>query len=151
LVRADEQVLVGLPDTVWFPRHGYRLLPEEGLSFLCFPVDRPELFDAVVSDDTGRVQAIQVKQSQASSDWIWGAFKLSGALLGELHALWCARGRRDPYVGTLVNEYLERGGSALAVKAGSQYFDVGTLDGYRHAMHLLGDVPQPLEARGAEP
>jgi dTDP-glucose pyrophosphorylase len=140
LIRPEEQVLVGLPDTVWFPLEGYRLLPEDGLSFLCFPVARPELFDAVVSDAQGRVEEVQVKQPGASSHWVWGAFRLTGAILTELYALWCTRTPRDPYFGTLVNEYLRRGGSARAVRAGSQYFDVGTIDGYRHAMHLLGDM-----------
>jgi glucose-1-phosphate thymidylyltransferase len=108
LVRPEEPVLVGLPDTVWFPEDGYRLLDSDGLSFLCFPVDRPELFDAVVSDGAGRVQEIQVKQADASSRWVWGAFRLSGAVLAELHALWMTREPRDPYFGTLVNEYLRR-------------------------------------------
>ena len=50
-------------------------LPEGGLSFLLFPVQRPELFDAVVTDETGRVQEIQVKRPDAVSSWIWGAFR----------------------------------------------------------------------------
>lgn len=146
LVRDEEPVLVGLPDTVWFPAHGYRLLPPTGLSFLCFPVDRPELFDAVVSDATGRVREIEVKRAGASSNWVWGAFKLDGATLHELHALWCAREPRDPYLGTLVNAYLARGGSASALKAGEEYFDVGTVDGYRRAVQSLGAMLPAVQA-----
>ena len=44
---ADEPVLVGLPDTVWFPDDALARLPCDGLSFLLFPVDQPALFDAV--------------------------------------------------------------------------------------------------------
>src|SRR5256885_1897786 len=58
-VGEDEPVLVGLPDTVWFPEDGFCYLDDDVLSFLLFPVERPELFDAVVTDDHGRVQEIQ--------------------------------------------------------------------------------------------
>src|SRR6185436_13877062 len=30
LIRPDDQVLVGLPDTIWFPEHGLRFLDDEG-------------------------------------------------------------------------------------------------------------------------
>jgi dTDP-glucose pyrophosphorylase len=137
LITPDEEVLVGLPDTVWFPADGLSALDGPGLTFLLFPVDRPELFDAVITDDHGRVLEVQVKQENASSSWIWGAFKLDGAVLAELFELWCERDRRDPYIGTLVNEYIERGGEVTAVKSGEAYVDVGTLDGYRLAIDLL--------------
>ncbi|WP_437951284.1 sugar phosphate nucleotidyltransferase [Sorangium sp. So ce296] len=136
-IQPEEEVLVGLPDTVWFPEHGLRALDGGGLSFLLFPVDHPELFDAVVTDEKGRVLEIQVKQRDARSQWVWGAFKLTGAVMRELHDLWCERGQTDPYIGTLVNEYLARGGSARAVRAGEAYVDVGTLHGYREAIQLL--------------
>jgi glucose-1-phosphate thymidylyltransferase len=137
LIGEDEQVLVGLPDTLWFPEHGLRLLDDAGLSFLLFPVDRPELFDAVTTDDQGRVLSIEVKQGAPSSSWIWGAFKIRGAVLRALFRLWRERDQADVYLGTLVNAYLARGGAARGVRAGSAYVDVGTLHGYREAMALL--------------
>ena len=54
-------------------------------------------------------------------------------------ALWIARGRTDEYFGTLVNAYLAEGGTALGVRAGAAYVDVGTLNGYRAAMALLAE------------
>jgi dTDP-glucose pyrophosphorylase len=137
LIRPDEYVLVGLPDTVWFPEDALNTLDHHGLSFLLFPVEHPELFDAVMTDEQGRVVEIQVKQEGARSSWIWGAFKLRGDVLFELFELWCQREPRDPYFGTLVNAYLEQGGSATAVCAGEAYVDVGTIDGYRQAIDLL--------------
>jgi dTDP-glucose pyrophosphorylase len=137
LVREDEPVLVGLPDTIWFPEDGYTQLPDGELSFLLFPVAQPELFDAVIADDDGRVREIQVKQQDPGSHWIWGGFRLSGRVLAQLHALWLERERRDAYVGTLVNEYIARGGRVSSVKAGESYFDVGTVDGYRRAIQVL--------------
>jgi hypothetical protein len=91
-----------------------------------------------VADHVGRVREVQVKQKGASSSWVWGAFRLPGRVLEDLHGLWLARDRKDAYVGTLVNEYIARGGHVTAVRAGKTYFDVGTLDGYREAMRLLG-------------
>ena len=49
--RRDEPVIVGLPDTLWFPIDGLRALPMTSASFLLFPVEHPELFDAVRHDE----------------------------------------------------------------------------------------------------
>ncbi|HWH72566.1 MAG TPA: sugar phosphate nucleotidyltransferase, partial [Candidatus Sulfotelmatobacter sp.] len=148
LIAPEEQVVIGLPDTIWFPENGLCALPDEVLSFLLFPVDRPEFFDAVVADGAGRVLEIQVKQRSATSNWIWGAFKMPGRVLRELFELWNERERSDEYIGTLVNAYLTRGGEARAVRAGHSYVDIGTLHGYRSAINLLStrareELPAP--------
>jgi dTDP-glucose pyrophosphorylase len=137
LIRDDEAVIVGLPDTIWYPEDALAQLPDDRLSFLCFPVGDPSQFDAVVSDSRGRVTAIQVKDEAATSTWVWGAFKLPGRTLRELATLWREPGRGDTYVGTLVNAWLARGGEASAVHAGEAYVDVGTLHGWRDAVRLL--------------
>jgi dTDP-glucose pyrophosphorylase len=105
-----------------------------------FPVDHPEFFDAVVTDADGRVLRIDVKKRDAGSSWVWGAFKMPGSVLHELYALWRKRERSDEYIGSLVNAYLAGGGEAHAVPAGEVYVDVGTLNGYREAMRVLGEV-----------
>jgi glucose-1-phosphate thymidylyltransferase len=139
VVGGDEDVIVGLPDTVWFPAAALRALPGADLSFLLFPVEHPEFFDAVVLDGD-RVTEIQVKQRNASSKWIWGAFRMSARGFRELQALWNERDRCDEYFGTLVNAYLAAGGHGNGVKAGESYVDVGTIDGYRTAMALLAET-----------
>jgi dTDP-glucose pyrophosphorylase len=136
-IAPEELVLVGLPDTIWFPLDGYTALPDDGLSFLLFPVAQPQFFDAVVTDRDGRVEEIEVKQKEPRSHWVWGGFKLTGAILHELHALWREPDRGDEYFGTLVNAWLARGGRARGVRAGDAYVDVGTLHGYRAALQLL--------------
>jgi glucose-1-phosphate thymidylyltransferase len=151
LIAPDAPVLVGLPDTIWFPEDALTDLPDDRVSFVLFPVERPELFDAVQVDAVGRVRAIEVKQARPSSRWVWGAFKLPGATLHEWHALWRQRGMQDEYIGTLVNAWLAQGGAAWGVAAGESYVDVGTLHGYREAMRLLeARPPLPLSpmARG---
>jgi dTDP-glucose pyrophosphorylase len=132
-----DDVLVGLPDTVWFPESGFRCLPERSFSFLLFPVDRPELFDRVLSDAQGRVREVQVKTPEASTKWVWGAFRVPALDLESLHQLWLERCREDQYIGTLVNEYIRRGAVVNAVRSGERYVDVGTLHGYREAVKLL--------------
>jgi len=150
-VHPAEPVLVGLPDTIWLPVDAFSRLPSDKLGFLTFPVARPELFDAVVSDDAGRVREIQVKREGAESNWIWGAFGMPGAVLHELYRLWRRRRERDEYIGTLVNAYLATGGEAVAVPAGTDYVDVGTLGGYREAMRLLADAAPPTGASRIAP
>jgi dTDP-glucose pyrophosphorylase len=137
VLQPDEEVLIGLPDTVWFPVDGYTQLASDELSFLLFKVDQPSLFDAVVTDAHGRVEEIQVKAAEPRSEWVWGAFRMPSRVFRELHGLW--QGRADEYVGTLVNEYLRRGGRARGVPAGQVYYDVGTLQGYRAAIASLAD------------
>lgn len=137
LIHPDEPVALGLPDTIWFPQDALRALPEGRLAFLLFPVEAPEQFDVVVTDAGGRVTAIEVKPAAPSSNWIWGAFKMPGRVFHALHALWLERDRRDEYIGTLVNAWIERGGEAVGVRAGRSYVDVGTLHGYREALRLL--------------
>ncbi len=139
LIHPEESVVIGLPDTVWSPEDGLAHLPEDCLSFLLFPVERPELFDAVVTDENGAVLEIQVKKPGATSRWIWGAIKMPGRVLHQLHALWCRPERRDEYMGTLVNAWLAEGGSAKGFRVGEGYVDVGTLHGYRSALRLLED------------
>ena len=136
-VAPGDDVLVGLPDTIWFPRNGFAQLPSRAFSFLLFPVDRPQLFDAVVTDDAGGVREVQVKQPDASTKWVWGAFKLPAEELADLHQLWQRRSRQDQYIGTLVNAHLSHGGKVGAVLRGEKYVDVGTLHGYREAVRLL--------------
>jgi len=143
LIGLDEPVLVGLPDTVWFPKAALADLPDEGLAFLLFPVDEPHRFDAVVLDAHDRVIAIDVKTRAARSRWIWGAFRLTGRTLHALHALWLARERRDEYFGGLVNAWIAQGGVARGLRAGARYIDVGTFDGYREAMKMLDETGAP--------
>ncbi|MBV9489051.1 MAG: nucleotidyltransferase family protein [Verrucomicrobia bacterium] len=138
LIPESETVLIGLPDTVWFPADGYRKLPAGTLSFLLFPVKSPWNFDVVNTGARDEVQNIQVKDPQASNPWVWGAIKMAGHVYHALHRLWHERQYQDEYLGTLVNEWLARGGKAVGIRAGTQYLDVGTIEGFHEACGLLG-------------
>lgn len=149
LIHPEEPVVVGLPDTIWFPADALRALPADGLSFLLFPVEHPELFDAVVADEHGRVSRIEVKSRDARTRWVWGAFRMPGRIYHELHDFWRSRGASDEYVGTLVNAWLAQGGEAVGIRAGEAYVDVGTLHGYREAVRLLGSSSDLADCRAS--
>ena len=72
---------------------------------------------------------------------------MPSAIFQELFDLWCARERRDEYIGTLVNAWLYRGGQARGIRAGHAYVDVGTLHGYREAIRLLSTGPPNVYCR----
>lgn len=136
----DDWVHIGLPDTIWFPEDALRQLPDADFSLLLFPVERPELFDAVEFDDAGSVVRVHVKQSPAVTSWIWGAMKLRGRVLRRLAELWKEPERGDEYLGTLINAYIEGGGVVRAFATGRAYVDVGTVNGFREATRLLEAV-----------
>lgn len=147
-IHETEPVIIGLPDTIWHPEDALTHLPNGDLSFLLFPVERPELFDAVSIDEKGWVERIHVKEENVSTHWIWGAIKMPGFIFHALHELWQMRECRDEYIGTLVNAWIEEGGHARGICAGSSYIDTGTLLGYRAAMHLLNESQSQLNNDG---
>jgi dTDP-glucose pyrophosphorylase len=135
LISPEEEVSIGLPDTIWFPEDALAHLPAGELSMLLFPVANPERFDSVITDESNAVTQVRVKSQEIKTNWIWGAFRMPGHILRALHDLW--KDRRDEYLGTLINEYLARGNRAYGYKTGEAYVDVGTLNGYREALRLL--------------
>ena len=136
-MRDDEDVLIGLPDTVWFPIDGFSLLPAGELSFLLFPVGEPGALRRGGHQLAARWLRSRSKPLSPDSNWVWGAFRMPAQVFRALHALWAEADRGDEYVGTLINAYLARGGHAIGVRAGERYFDVGTIEGYRAAIDAL--------------
>jgi glucose-1-phosphate thymidylyltransferase len=72
---------------------------------------------------------------------------MSASGFRDLQTLWEQRSRTDEYFGTLVNSYLGAGGSAIGIKAGEAYVDVGTINGYRTAIALLAASQDGVEHR----
>ena len=145
--RAHDHVLLGLPDTIWFPENAYRTALERDrgadVSLICFPVLDPSQFDAVVSDDHGYVEQVEVKLKAASSHWIWGAVTTTGPAFQALKLLWESRHREDEYLGHLLNAFIAAGNIVRATHVGEIYMDVGTLQGYHAAQDFLRAHNQP--------
>ena len=146
--RPHDSVLIGLPDTIWFPENGYRQAlsaiehTQAEVGLLLFPVTNPQAFDAVVSDDFGYVREVEVKRADAHSHWIWGAVTTTGRALHDLKLLWESRHREDEYLGYLLNAYIAAGNVVRSIAAGEIYMDVGTLDGYHQALNFLRSHPR---------
>ncbi|HLK33422.1 MAG TPA: sugar phosphate nucleotidyltransferase [Terriglobales bacterium] len=151
--RPHSQVLIGLPDTIWFPENGYRSAldahPEADINLVLFPAADPSAFDAVVCDQLNYVQRVEVKKTNAHSHWIWGAVTATGQAFHALKLLWEARHREDLFLGDLLNAYISAGNTVRATHTGELYMDVGTLEGYRMAQDFLRgltEVPLPKAA-----
>jgi dTDP-glucose pyrophosphorylase len=112
-VAPEDRVLIGLPDTVWFPDEALNDLPWDRLALLLFPVEDPEHHDAVVTGSDGAVLDVQVQRAEPG------------------------RERRDQHLGTLFKAYIESGGDVAGIPAGEAYVDIGTIGGYRDALVLL--------------
>ncbi len=138
-VRHDEHVLIGLPDTIWFPENAFRAPVEQGsdVNLVLFPVANPSAFDAVLCDERGRVERVVVKQPNPGSQWIWGAVTASGRAFHDLRMLWDSRHREDEFLGDLLNAYIAAGNQVHATANGEHYMDVGTMEGYHNAQDYL--------------
>jgi glucose-1-phosphate thymidylyltransferase len=138
--RGHDHVLIGLPDTIWFPENAYTPaldLEQADVNLVLFPVRDPTVFDSVVCDEQGYVREVQVKKITASSNWIWGAVVAAGESLHRLKLLWESRHRGDEYLGDLLNAFIAAGNMVRGRYCGELYMDVGTLEGYRNAQDCL--------------
>jgi dTDP-glucose pyrophosphorylase len=147
-VRSDEPVLIGLPDTIWFPENAFHASVDHGpgVNLVLFPVENPSAFDAVLCDESGLVERVEVKQPNPGSHWIWGAVTASGRVFQDLRMLWESRHREDEYLGHLLNAYIAAGNQVHATANGEHYMDVGTMEGYHNAQdYLRARSRQPTE------
>jgi glucose-1-phosphate thymidylyltransferase len=138
--RQHDRVLIGLPDTIWFPENAYLpALTSDGAdcNLVLFPVQDPSAFDAVVCDELGYVKQVEVKSKAARSNWIWGAVTATGDAFHRLKLLWDSRHHGDEYLGDLLNAFIGAGNVVRGRFSGELYMDVGTLEGYRNAQDYL--------------
>lgn len=141
-ITAEETVLIGLPDTVWYPRDGYQRAGRDQVHLITFPVSDPEEFDAVIpavgtenpARSEGRVARIEVKSPAGRSHRIWGAITAPGAAVLGLAELWRQRGCQDQYLGHLLNAWIEAGHTVSYDCTGTHYRDIGTPAGYVRAL-----------------
>lgn len=141
-----ERVLIGLPDTIWFPENAYLLAMEAllGINLVLFPVLEPSAFDAVVCDSFGYVTRVEVKKKGAQSHWIWGAVAATGQAFHALKLLWESRHREDVFLGDLLNAFIEAGNVVRGTYSGENYMDVGTVEGY----HIAQDFLRAIRPKG---
>jgi glucose-1-phosphate thymidylyltransferase len=144
-----ELVLIGLPDTIWFPSDAYAKVPADSVHLITFPVPDPEHFDAVIVDQPGQVAEVQVKRAGAANRRVWGAITMPAHDMRGLFRLWQERQCRDEYLGHLFNAWIERGNRVTCDEIGESYLDVGTLEGYRRALAELHQAEEALQEAAA--
>jgi dTDP-glucose pyrophosphorylase len=145
-VRQHDHILIGLPDTVWFPENAYHPALNSTMAdvnLVLFPVDRPSVFDAVICDPHSFVRKCEVKVPKPQSNWIWGAITVTAEAFHGLKLLWEARHREDEYLGTLLNAYIEAGNAVRGHFIGETYIDVGTMEGFHRAQDFLRAQVRP--------
>ena len=138
--RRHDAVLLGLPDTIWFPENSFHHaldFARADVNLVLFPVAEPSAFDSVVCDEHGFVTRVDVKVAAPETQWIWGAVTATGEAFRELRLLWEARHRADEYLGHLLNASIAAGNAVRGCAVGETYMDVGTLEGYRAAQDFL--------------
>ncbi len=145
-VHGNERVLIGLPDTIWFPENAFLPAMEAlmGINLVLFPVLDASAFDAVVCDSFGYVTRVEVKQPKPQSHWIWGAVAANSQAFHALKLLWESRHREDVFLGDLLNAFIEAGNIVRGTYSGENYMDVGTIEGY----HVAQDFLRALNTRG---
>ncbi|MGH9481454.1 MAG: sugar phosphate nucleotidyltransferase [Terriglobales bacterium] len=132
--RPDEAVLIGLPDTVWYPRAAYARSLDKPAHLITFPVAHPEEFDAVVAGAGDRVARVEVKQPGPPARRVWGAMHFAGSEFHALCAFWRQRGQRDQYLGDLLNAWIASGREVTFDCQGTHYWDIGSPAGYARAL-----------------
>lgn len=138
--RQHDLVLIGLPDTVWFPENAYYPALLQGsaeVNLVLFPVKDPSAFDAVLCDPQNFVTKVEVKVPVPQSNWIWGAITATGESIRSLKLLWEARHREDEYFGTLLNAFIDAGNTVRGHHVGETYIDIGTMEGFHCAQDFL--------------
>jgi glucose-1-phosphate thymidylyltransferase len=125
----DDTVLVDLPDAIWEPVDGFRLLlgalgPGTDVVLATFRSAEPERGDVVEVDADDRVTAVHVKSPEPPGNEVWGAVAARAAALGAL------RSHAQP--GNLFDE-LAREGRVHAVRFPGEFLDIGTKEALARA------------------
>jgi dTDP-glucose pyrophosphorylase len=136
LLRPDDELYFGLPDTGWFPRDGYTLLSAHAGAVVLglFDTGTPERFDSVAVGEGGRIESVHVKVQHPRSPWTWGIGKIRVSAVPALRA--SAEAAATPFFGDAVHVYASRH-PAYAVNCPGRYLDIGRMEDYRAAEAFL--------------
>lgn len=126
---ADDTVLLDLPDSIWEPVDGFRLLlaaltPGTDVVLGTFRSAEPERGDVVEADADDRATAVHVKSPEPPGAEVWGAV---AARAGALSGL-----TRHSHPGELFDE-LAREGRVHAVRFPGEFLDIGTKEALARA------------------
>jgi glucose-1-phosphate thymidylyltransferase len=143
-LHADDLVLIGFPDTIWYPTDGFRRLvalvahEDVDVALGLFRTQDLRRSDVVVCDGE-RVTAIAVKPAEPPTDVIWGCAAAHAGALSNIASA------ESP--GEFFNR-LSRLGRVRGLLLSDLWIDAGTPDGLQAARRLIGrrgaaDVRRP--------
>jgi len=156
----DATVLLGMPDTIFWPYDAYgRLLSmhrrlDADLCLGVFPTDQPERFSVVSMDDDGRVRSVTDKPAQSALRNTWG-IACWGSAFTELLNTSLADARPSGKELVLADVFQRAVDEGLAVYgqfyADGTYIDIGVAQDLYEAIRRFSafDVPTQESTAGA--
>lgn len=140
-LREDDILAWGLPDTIWYPKNGFKQLlefkPESNLTLGLFDTGKPESYDSVVIDQNNRILGVEVKVHNPKTNWTWGIGKVKISEVSKLNKI--SSKTKNNLFGKSLNEYV-RTNLAYAIQLkNSSYIDIGTVSDYDKADAFVKD------------
>lgn len=130
-LREDDELYFGLPDTIWYPKDGFKQLDTISGELILglFDTGTPEKFDSVVIDSKSQIKSIEVKVAKPKTKWTWAMGKLSVRAARLLRGYEKKLGDK-PLFGEAMHHYCQdHPGYAIELKD-SHCLDIGIPDDY---------------------
>ena len=133
-LREDDELYFGLPDTIWYPKDGFKAVRDvKGELVLgLFDTGTPERFDSVVIDKDAKIKSIEVKVPKPKTKWTWAMGKMTVRAARILNQIESTQGEH-PLFGNAMDEYCQTHSGYAVELAGSSCLDIGIPDDYEKA------------------
>lgn len=133
-LREDDELYFGLPDTIWYPKDGFKQLDQLSGELILglFDTGTPDKFDSVVIDANSQIKSIEVKVAKPKTKWTWAMGKMT-VRAARLLRKYEQQLVDKPLFGQVMHLYCQDHlGSAIEL-AGSHCIDIGVPDDYDKA------------------
>lgn len=134
LLRDDDELYFGLPDTIWYPKDSFSQLDKLSSSLVLglFDTGTPEKFDSVVINSKNEIQSIKVKIPNPQTKWTWAIGKMT-VKAAKIMRTFEYHQDQPRLFGDIMQHYVEEyQGSALEL-AKSACIDIGVPEEYERA------------------
>jgi len=131
-----DQLFFGLPDTVWFPENGFKIIGKQKGDVVLglFYSEHPEKFGSVTTDKNNNIVIIEDKKVNPKSNWVWGIGKIKVSCAKQiLESLPQSVDPNKRLISDAINAYKKQS-SVFGIKLKNGcYLDIGTKDDYKKA------------------
>lgn len=140
-LRDDDQLIFGLPDTLWTPHNSFSQIIDfkasSDIVLGLFDSGHPEKYDSVVIDKSGRVESVDVKVKNPKTKWTWGIGRISVSCVGDLLRINENQKDSEKLFGVTVDSYAREHDCYAVELENSSYLDIGTPDDYERAKDFI--------------